>query len=126
MSEFKLRAHHGLCINFFEGKGYNEAFVRNMEKVISKLRENPNLSIITEMDFICRACPNNHKGMCRCSQKVNSYDERVLALCGIKNREVMNWSDYSGLVRQKIIATGKLQTVCGDCQWFVICGMISK
>ena len=28
----KLRAHHGMCLAFFEGKGYSSAFTENMEK----------------------------------------------------------------------------------------------
>lgn len=27
-----LRAHHGLCLHFFRGKGYSGAFVENMAR----------------------------------------------------------------------------------------------
>ena len=27
-----LRAHHGLCLRFFQGKGYSGAFVENMAR----------------------------------------------------------------------------------------------
>ena len=30
----KLRAHHGMCLAFFEGKGYSSAFTENMGKVL--------------------------------------------------------------------------------------------
>ena len=27
----KLRAHHGMCLAFFEGKGYSDTFTLHME-----------------------------------------------------------------------------------------------
>ena len=30
MSSFDVRAHHGLCMSFFEGKGYSDSFTANM------------------------------------------------------------------------------------------------
>ncbi len=33
----KLRAHHGMCLAFFEGKGYSSAFTENMGKVLEEM-----------------------------------------------------------------------------------------
>ena len=34
-----LRAHHGLCLRFFQGKGYSGAFVENMAQKKAMLEE---------------------------------------------------------------------------------------
>lgn len=121
MSNIKLRAHHGLCIAFFEGKGYDDNFVENMGKVIITLTGNPNVTIVADEDIVCVACPNNNNGICDCSEKVDRYDKIVLRLCGMPSNTTMPWEVYKTLVKQKIIKAGKLRTVCGDCQWANIC-----
>ena len=39
-----LRAHHGLCLRFFQGKGYSGAFVENMARKKAMLEEKTALS----------------------------------------------------------------------------------
>ena len=29
----KIRAHHGMCLHFFEGKGYSNEFTAHMQKI---------------------------------------------------------------------------------------------
>lgn len=36
-----LRPHHGLCIHFYEGKGYNEEFTKKMDALINQIQRNP-------------------------------------------------------------------------------------
>ena len=71
MSNIKLRAHHGLCIAFFEGKGYDDNFIRNMKNIIATLTQNPNVTIVADEDIVCVACPNNNNGICDCKKKVD-------------------------------------------------------
>ncbi len=121
MSNIKLRPHHGLCIAFFEGKGYDDNFVENMKSVIISLSQNPNVTLITDEDVICVACPNNINGLCNCIDKVDRYDKMVLSLCSLPKDTVLPWETYKALVKEKIINAGMLGTVCGDCQWAYIC-----
>lgn len=121
MSNIKLRAHHGLCIAFFEGKGYDDKFVENMKNIIITLNQNPNVTIVTDEDLVCVACPNNNNGVCDCIEKVDRYDEMVLKLCNIQNNITLPWDEYKTMVQEKVIKAGKLSTVCGDCQWSYIC-----
>ncbi|HEY5561588.1 MAG TPA: DUF1284 domain-containing protein [Clostridiaceae bacterium] len=120
-SSFKLRAHHGLCILFFEGKGYDDNFVENMKNVIATLTQNPMVLVVFDEDIVCVACPNNSNGICDCNEKVDRYDKMVLRLCDMHSNTVLQWEAYKTLVKEKIIMTGKLSTVCGDCNWANIC-----
>lgn len=121
MLNIKLRAHHGLCIAFFEGKGYDNNFVENMKNIIITLNQNPNVTIVTDEDIVCVACPNNKNGICDCIEKVDKYDKMVLKLCNIHNNLTLPWDEYKMMIQEKIIKAGKLSIVCGDCQWSYIC-----
>lgn len=116
MSEYKIRPHHALCINFFEGKGYSPEFTANMTAVIKVLEsENPVVEITTGHDVICRCCPCTD-----CHGKALSYDLKVLDICGISGNIL--WKDLKKIIYKKIISAGKLLEICGNCQWFSICG----
>ncbi len=120
MSNIKLRPHHGLCITFFEGKGYDENFIINMQTVISTLEKNPEVTIVTDTDVVCTACPNNMVPG-NCGDKADKYDSRVLQLCNLNSGDILPWKTFGGLVYEKIIKSGKLRSVCDDCQWADIC-----
>ena len=123
MSNYKLRPHHGLCTAFFEGKGYSGDFVRNMADVIEMLeRVDPKIILTVGEDMICANCPNNGTHSCESTDKVARYDNAVLEICGLSAGDVIQWSDFRDTVFIKIISAGRLPEVCGDCQWFNICG----
>lgn len=122
MSEYKIRFHHGLCIGFFEGKGYSREFTENMTAVREMLDlENPEIEITLNSDIICRKCPNLKDGICRSNGKVSRYDRKVMELCGISDGERIKWNDFQKKVSDRIISVGKLGEVCSDCQWLYIC-----
>lgn len=122
MRNFKLRPHHGLCIRFFEGKGYSSDFTRNMAEIIVMLnREDPVIQLHTDTDIICRSCPGNISERCESFTKVQNYDNAVLNFCGLKNGQQIQWSEFSHAVQTKIIMKSKRESICGDCQWNEIC-----
>lgn len=57
-----LRAHHGMCLAFFQGEGYSDLFVAHMGKILEQMQENPSLQIVTCADVICEKCPNLENG----------------------------------------------------------------
>lgn len=123
----EIRPHHGLCAEFFVGKGYSEEFTENMAATLKVLSENnPKIVPKKDTDLICGHCPNNVCGNCASSEKVLRYDKRVLELCGIAEGTALFWEEYRRLLREKIIGAGRLREICGDCQWFPICGTKAK
>ena len=119
----KIRPHHGLCGEFFQGKGYSGEFVENMSAVLDLLNKNDPYVILTVgTDRICCRCPHNTGDVCETAEKVTRYDNAVLKLCRAEHGDVLRWSDLRALVREKIISPGLLEQVCGDCMWFDICG----
>lgn len=122
MSSFKLRPHHGLCITFFEGKGYSPEFIQHMTKVIHDLNtQNPEIELILHTDIICSSCPHNLNLLCESASKVLHYDKKVLALCGLQPHQKLLWKEFQNLIAEKILYPEKLASVCGNCQWSNIC-----
>ena len=37
----KIRAHHGMCLHFFEGKGYSNEFTAHLQKIYERMQKNP-------------------------------------------------------------------------------------
>ncbi|MCD7746473.1 MAG: DUF1284 domain-containing protein [Lachnospiraceae bacterium] len=62
-----LRAHHGMCLAYFEGKGYSEGFTAHMQNMLDLFLEEgengkgPRVRLVTCPDEICTACPNCEK-----------------------------------------------------------------
>ena len=122
-----IRAHHGLCLFNFIGKGYSSDFVSNMTTMKQRLEaENPVVNIVTECDSICQHCPNNIQGNCLSCKKVERYDKKVLQYCDIKEQGVLSWQEFSEIVNQKIREKGIRKEICLDCEWNEICTSIES
>lgn len=118
---YTIRAHHGMCFAFFEGKGYSNEFVRHMGRMKELLGKNPLIRVVNYGDQVCSQCPNNHGGECDKPDQVAGYDNQVLALCGLTPGAVLTWTDFSDKVSRKILKARKRGGICGDCQWNDIC-----
>ena len=59
--ETLLRPHHGLCIQFYEGKGYSEEFTKKMDELVNLIQLTPMMPIQLhiDVDVLCNSCPNN-------------------------------------------------------------------
>lgn len=122
MSHYKLRAHHGLCLHFFVGKGYSKAFVQNMTEIKNTLAQNPTIQLTDGADAVCAACHHRVgvKG-CESQEKVTRYDAVVFAMTNCKAGDVLRWADFYDTVQQHILAEHALYQVCPDCEWYAIC-----
>ncbi len=116
-----LRAHHGMCLAFFQGKGYSNEFTNHMEQVQHQLSGNPSVCITDQLDTICDACPNHQNGTCQSQEKVEEYDRLVLLHCGLSAGTVMPYQAFQKLVYDRILLPGKREEICGDCQWTSLC-----
>ena len=118
-----LRPHHGMCFQFYEGKGYSEDFTDHMGRVICEMEKNPlqEIVLMDGVDVVCENCPNNMDGICADSDKVVKYDACVLKACGLNNGEKLSYGAFIALVKEKVIDAGMRKSICGDCEWNYIC-----
>lgn len=120
-----LRPHHLLCIAFFKGKGYSDEFVSNMTSIVSALKDNKDtpISLVSGEDDLCTHCPNNQNGICTAEDKSSKYDQLTLSALGIdtNSHSQILYSTLRALADERIINSGKRESVCGDCQWTDLC-----
>lgn len=121
MENYKIRAHHGMCLAYYEGKGYSDGFTSHMGKMKEILQNNPEVTIVACTDQICSHCPNNEEGNCNSFDKVKTYDQKVLALCELEENTTLPFLTFDKMVREKILVVGKRKEICYDCQWNKIC-----
>lgn len=119
MSVYKIRAHHGMCLSFFQGKGYSGEFVENMSRMKAILAENPEIILMDGPDDICAACPNRQTETC--AEKASRYDREVLRRCGLSVGEWLPYREFSRKVIETILRPGVRAEICGDCQWSSLC-----
>ncbi len=123
---YRIRAHHGMCFVFFQGKGYSGEFTENMWAMKEKLEQNPEVVLVQETDDVCAHCPNNAAGECSSAEKVADYDGQVLAYCGIEPGKPIRWKEFSGLVSENILRPGRREEICGGCEWNELCSPNDK
>ena len=118
-----LRPHHGMCFQFYEGKGYSEDFTDHMGRVIRECEASPEqkVTLVCSTDFVCSSCPNNINGVCNTEDKVMRYDKAVLEACGLRDGDEIPYSQFIDAVRLQVIASGRRKSICGDCSWDYIC-----
>ena len=119
MRVYNIRAHHGMCLYFFRGKGYSGAFVANMGRMKEFLEETPGLHLMDSCDDLCAACPNKFTETC--AEKASRYDREVLRRCGLSVGDTLSYRDFSMRVMNTILRPGLRGSICGDCQWSSLC-----
>jgi hypothetical protein len=119
----KIRAHHLLCIKYFQGLGYSKLFVENFYDVLKKLKLNPTIKIINYPDIICEACPNNKSDCCvknssESEISIRKKDVFVLTELDLKPEEDFEYNKAMELVENNL---NNLRIICKDCEWLNIC-----
>lgn len=121
-----MRKHHGLCILFFSGRGYNKKFSSNLETVKKNLeKNNSKIHFVSENDDICKFCPLFRKGSCRDFKITNQYDLMIDSVCETIP-EFISWNDYREILINNIIKTGKRIEICNGCGWNKFCSITEK
>lgn len=117
----RLRPHHLLCTQSYSGKGYDEAFVKNMNQIVERLRSEDctPVDIVFSTDDLCAHCPNMlGKDRCIDNEKVKAYDEGVIRHFHIEEKSYI----YQDIIRKirKEMTPGILKSICGNCCWYPV------
>jgi len=123
----KLRPHHLLCTQSYNGKGYSTDFVKNMTAVTTYLRNNDNASveIVFTTDDLCSKCPKKiSDNLCESNDKVTRFDEKVVSYFGIEEKCYI-YKDITNEINTKM-TPAVMADICGDCQWHSTSGCREK
>ena len=126
--KIKLRGHHLLCLQGFQGYGYSEDFVLNMAR-INELRksEDCTITLTNEPDDICSACPNLKNNICE-NEKQNevivNMDDEVLS-------QLNSYEEYNSInlfheVSLKFNGLKSVKNICNGCKWSDECLFYKK
>lgn len=121
-----LRPHHGMCLSYFQGKGYSSGFTNNLATVKHLLEDGASVCLTCGADLICAHCPNLREGICCTAEKVEHYDRAVLEYCGLREGQILPYAVFSALVAERILRPGHRPAICGDCQWNSLCQPFSN
>ena len=117
----RIRAHHLLCIQGFQGRGYSKDFIDNMRTVIKKIKLEPEIEIIDSGDVICSSCPHNENGRCQKKpnsvQRVKNMDLQVLKKIGLNKGAKVKTKNIFSLVNKKFKYISDTKEICDDCEW---------
>ena len=118
-----LRGHHLLCLQGFQGYGYDKAFVENMTE-INRIRRlsNTTVTLTDSQDDICKACPNLKEGLCknqRQNESIKSMDGEVLSkLDPSKEYYALNlFKEVEKIFNSK----ESVSKICSKCMWHKEC-----
>ena len=116
-----LRPHHALCLLFFEGKGYSQAFVENMTAFLAE--PSRLVQITTRRDTLCQACPHLKNEACEDEAKVSFFDQQTLSLTDtlFEASQPLPLSIFCQSVYNTILQKDLLAEVCGECEWAALC-----
>lgn len=128
----KIRAHHLLCLQGYQGYGYNNRFTENLKEVAALIDTTPDLEaeIVTDSDLICEYCPHNGIFSCQkdenSSSRIKAMDSKVLEILGLKEGVRAKIQNFIALTNAKFKTYHDIQPVCGNCQWKEKCLWFQK
>ena len=112
-----------MCLQGFQGYGYDEAFVKNMTE-INRMRKSANttVSLTDSADDICKSCPNLKENLCgnqKQNERIISMDREVLS----KLDTAMEYDaqDLFENVEKIFNSKESLSKICSECIWHKEC-----
>lgn len=118
----EIRPHHILCIFGWRGRGYDEQFTGNFNKIVDSLWQvkESELKLVAGADDVCRACPNYNFDQCRLETdtqlSADAIDRRVLKRVDLKTGEIYRVKDLLSRVALDI-RPAELISICDGCMW---------
>lgn len=127
----KIRAHHLLCMQGFQGYGYSSDFVEKMSNIIVSIESSPEsrIKVVKCCDDICYYCPNNIGNICRKNgdngAKIRDMDQLVLDKLGFREGYCATAGKLLEYVNKSFDKNDALE-VCGNCAWKAKCLWYTK
>lgn len=118
----RIRAHHLLCMQGFQGYGYSKEFAEAMALVVDHTGSNPNLQLelTANCDEICSHCPHNVDYICKdfdADENIKRMDKTVLQKLGILEGSKIEAGRILEYVNETFMTREDAREVCGDCLW---------
>ena len=117
-----LRGHHLVCLHFFTGEGYDEAFIRNLRNIMTRSNDE-DVSITSGADDVCTSCLHLREGRCEYTENaeadIREMDQNALDLLNLSDTGRARWDELRDLVRK--IFPEWYSLYCSECDWRAAC-----
>lgn len=126
----RIRAHHLLCIQGFQGLGYSKKFTKNMAQISDELLNNPFsfMELVVGVDSICECCPHNSESVCSkeptSENKMRIMDSLILQTLNLEAGSVISSKYIPSLTRN--LSRETVHEICGTCYWRDNCLFFQK
>lgn len=123
----RIRAHHLLCMQGFQGYGYNDDFANHMNNIVTQLKNDTDMlvQVTIDCDDICDGCPHHKENMCHkdvdADNRIKLMDSIILKCTGIKSQSIDSIKSIIACINNTFNAKIQLMDICGDCQWIEKC-----
>ncbi|MDR1819385.1 MAG: DUF1284 domain-containing protein [Methanobrevibacter sp.] len=127
-----------LCLQGYQGYGYDEDFKRNLEKLLTHLKTNPTITVIKTADVLCSHCPNLKDEKCclnlekydeystkeeidNSNEEIAKMDSNVIKETGIIENKTYKIDNLYKIVNNSIKNVDDLKDICDNCKWTDVC-----
>ncbi|MBI5196753.1 MAG: DUF1284 domain-containing protein [Nitrospirae bacterium] len=117
-----LRGHHLICLHFFNGEGYDEAFIENLTHTLS-LAEKEIITVSSSADNVCASCLHLKQNECRyaenAEESIRRMDAKALMLLGLSYNDQIEWDALKNRIPE--IFSEWVSSYCKECSWRGVC-----
>lgn len=123
----KIRSHHLLCMQGFQGYGYNDSFAVHLKGIIEQFEANPDMliQVVDYCDEICKGCPHQMGHRCNkdddADYRIKTMDIDILKCSGIHPDSVSTIREMKCQINNTFKKQEQLVAICRDCQWTKQC-----
>jgi hypothetical protein len=122
----RFRGHHLICLQFFNGDGYDENFIKNLRDTLSRA-DGELVTVGWGADDICASCLYLRDGKCGQSDGADTVilqmDRKALELLGISIGKRVMWDMLRGEMQN--VFPQWFSFYCRECEWRDACGKSS-
>lgn len=138
--KISIRAHHLLCMQGYQGYGYDESFKNNLEEILDylNLEKNIKVNIISSPDVLCDFCPHLKKKYCHLkisednkiptnkeiqesNDNIVNMDLKVMKKCNIKSNKEYIIDEIFELINKRFLSLNDVDEICNGCIWINEC-----
>lgn len=108
-----------MCHIAFKGEGYSSHFVKNFGKIVDFLKENENtlIKVVTDLDDICKACPNQTPlNSCNTQEKIEKLDNAYIDALDLKSGDIFTAKEVKTRLKDKM-TLDIFHKACEECEW---------
>lgn len=117
-----LRGHHLICLHFFNGQGYDEAFIENLRHTLSRA-EKEMTTVSSGADNVCTGCLHLKQNTCKyeenAEESIQEMDTKALALLRLSCNDQIGWDTLKNRIPE--IFSQWFSLYCRECNWRGAC-----